>query len=1086
MYRNFRKWGLCVLYCLLFIGSAVQAGNFQFKIYIKQDGLSSNTITSIVQDKNGFIWIGSENGLSRFDGYNFMKFFKSSKDSASICNNHILGMYVDSKGQLWIGTPFGISRYNYSTNSFLNYYYLPDSDITLHSVNRFYESEDGHLYCISTEGQIFRYSESKNNFNLYRSFNFRSVTVEFENKNEIWIGHEHGLLKYNIQNATVNPNYTETQQARFLAGKNIYCLHSQGDNLWIGTIGDGLFRLNKNTGEYKQYGVEISSVYSITQDSRGNLWVGEGYGLYKYNPETDNFSFQTFPFVSESETDHATITCIFEDNQNNFWLGVKYKGLAYMFKNKNFQNIMSIETEKPSLSKEVITTVYSDEKNDLIAGFFYAGIDIFESLEKPYSKRFFDAGYGLDFPLGSVFQIFRSSAGVYYLATQQSGLRTIDLKTGHTKKVQASKAFPELSNCDLRAIDEDSKGRLWLAPHGLGLICYDPKSEKIKHYVSNPLDTTTLTNNWTFDILADTNDDIWVAAAYGLSRVSNDGTIRQYLHFQDDTNSLCNSFLNILYKDSKHRIWIGTIEGLNLYDRENDNFRQFSQANGYNFNGQNILGILEGSKGEIWISTNEGISRFEPETGEIHNFIRDDGFSSNEFLRNACYKTPQGELLFGNTLGIVKFFPDSIYKNLTIPPVYITSVKLFNHSIIGNNTKLAYGNKDFQKTRKITLDYESNVITFEYTALNYINSQKNNYAYMLEGFDKDWHYVGSKRDVTYTNLDPGNYIFRVKASNNDNVWNEEGAYLELIILPPFWKTILFRVIISLLVIGLMVLIIYLREHQVKVRNRLLEELVDKRTKELIMKSDLLAEKAHQVNQKNKQLKELNEMKDRFFSIIAHDLKNPIGTITTYTKFLNDNFEDLSSEEIKTNIGQIHTSLESTFDLLSSLLEWGSTQSGMQIMKKEEVKICPLIKSALKHFEEFASSKDLSIKFTEISPEIKLKVDKNMISSVVRNLISNAIKFSKHGGEIFISCTYDESNLFTLTVKDEGLGMSEEQLNDLFLIDKVRSTPGSKGEIGNGFGLLLSKDYIEKHNGTITVESEINKGSVFKVTLPIVH
>lgn len=1077
MDRGVLRYLVFVLFFAGVCGYAHSQANYQNTWLNKQHGLSSNDITAIVQDKLGFIWIGTENGLSRYDGYTFRNYYKSSDDSSGLCHNSILGMYVDRNNTLWIGTPFGISSFVAGKNKFCNYYYLAGSDSALHSVKYFYESKDNELFCISTEGFIYKYNREKDCFSNSISFGSRSISVAFNSDDELWLGNEHGLKKFSFKQNGFVPDKIFGGKLESLSGKVVFSLYNDENYLWAGTIGDGLYRFNKRTGEVFHYGGSIETVYAISKDANNILWIGEGNGLFSMDRKSNQFKQQIIAYSAERPNDLKTVSCIFIDSQQSLWIGMRYNGLNLRFKNKSFNNLTTTESSDIKLSKDIVTSVYVDKDGTLLVGYFRSGVDAIENQKGKYSIRRFDHSKILNFPKGSVFQFFETGQGDMLIVSQQGGIHRFNPKTGECIPLPVNTNNIDLLTSDIRSIAQSDKDNLWLAIHGQGLVHIDLKAGITHKFNSISEKNNTISNDWTFDVLVDNSKQVWICSAYGVSRYLGNGQFKRYVYAANDTLTLSNSYSNTLFEDSKQRIWVGTIEGLNLYDPQHDCFIRVVKDK--SSRKKNILGILEDDKGNLWISTNEGITRYNFDTKTSMNFTEYDGLGSNEFMRNACFKAKDGQLYFGHSNGITVFHPDSIVSNELKPSVHIVDVKLFNQSILTTTSDMQF----IYKGAKLEFDYSSNVISFEYAALNYIVPQKNSYAYKLEGFDKEWHYVGAKRDVTYTNLDPGKYRFRVIASNNDAVWNNEGTYLDLIIKPPFWKTLFFRMTISLLVFGLIIFTFYLRVRNVNNRNRLLEALVNKRTSELKHKSDLLLEQTRQLNEKNIQLKDLNGMKDKLFSVVAHDLKNPLGTVLGFTDFLRQYINTLEPDQIVDYLQNMHQATQKTYDLLDSMLEWGRTRSGLQFFEKRNYKLKDLIESVVDNLKELARGKKIQIETSYADVDMLIDADKNMFSAIIRNLISNAIKYSYPDSKVIVDCQVSDDSRVEIHVFDYGVGMLPEQLNNLFKIDKVKSVPGSKGESGHGFGLLITKDYVEKHNGTISAESEIGKGSVFTVSLP---
>jgi signal transduction histidine kinase len=474
-----------------------------------------------------------------------------------------------------------------------------------------------------------------------------------------------------------------------------------------------------------------------------------------------------------------------------------------------------------------------------------------------------------------------------------------------------------------------------------------------------------------------------------------------------------------------------------------------------------IHAITQDNKGDIWISSNNGLSRLNPEIQSIRNYSKEDGLQGDQFYQQSFLKTREGELYFGGYSGLNSFFPDSLKDNDFIPPVYITDFQIFNKPVL-----YAVPGAQFQthisEAKEIKLNWDQSVFSLSFAAINYIHPKKNQYSYIMEGFEKDWNYTdASRRYVTYTNLDPGEYTFRVRATNNDGIWNKEGTSLKIIILPPFWKTLWFKTFILSIAVIIIILIFRYRVRQLKKQKIILENSVAIKTAEL---------------------NELNASKDKFFSIIAHDLKNPFNTII--------GFSDMMKESIRLNdpatfyeyTEMINTSAIQTLRLLENLLEWANSQRGNLSFTPVPINLSEIVKDEFIMVDEMATGKNIELK-SFIPETLTFVADKNMIRTILRNLITNAVKFTHKNGQVQVNAINYNDNI-EISVSDNGIGMSKETIAKLFRIDANLSTRGTENEKGTGLGLFLCKEFAEKHNGNIWVESEEGKGSTFKFLLPL--
>nr|MBP7509992.1 hypothetical protein [Prolixibacteraceae bacterium] len=617
------------------------------------------------------------------------------------------------------------------------------------------------------------------------------------------------------------------------------------------------------------------------------------------------------------------------------------------------------------------------------------------------------------------------------------------------------------------------------------------------------------------DFLTD-GDFISIASEYnGLMRFNIiTGEYRIFKHDPNDSLSIGENTIHSLLKDKSNRIWAGTDKGgLSLFNKQTETFQSYTIEDGLPDN--TILGILESNNGDLWISSNNGISKIsisdssESPRLKFRNYSVKDGLQGSVFNRWSYFKSSTGEMYFGGLNGFNVFHPDSVIDNTFIPPVHFTDFLLYNKNVEigGKDSPLK---KHISMTDEIVLHYNQNYFTLKFIALNFIFSENNQYAYYMEGFEKEWNYTREKTEATYTNLEPGQYIFKVKASNNDGIWNEEGISVKITILPPWWKTLWFKILTVLLLAGILLSYYYYRISSIKKINIKLKQLVEERTieienqnkvlikqsNELKLSNSLLEERQKLIEdqseelmaQKNElikintELNDLNATKDKFFSIIAHDIKNPFSVILGFSEILHQNFDDFTDHQKKETAEIIYQSSKSVFELLENLLQWARSQRGLLEFKPEKTDVNKSIRKIISIFKYSAKAKNIKIK-TNLSDELFLNIDPHSLSTVLRNLLSNAIKFTYSGGEVIISTVKDETNI-SISVSDNGVGMSKEIIDRLFKINLNHTSSGTNEEKGTGLGLILVKEFVTKQGGEIFVESEPGKGSKFTFTIPL--
>ena len=644
-----------------------------------------------------------------------------------------------------------------------------------------------------------------------------------------------------------------------------------------------------------------------------------------------------------------------------------------------------------------------------------------------------------------------------------------------------------------------------------------------KHDLNN---NNSLISNNIWDVYEDGEGIVWIGTNGGLS-IYNPFTdvFTNYKADMIDSNSLSNPTINCIFEDKSGRIWIGTEGGgLNEFIKKKKIFAHYREKDG--LASDVVWGILEDGLDNLWISTSHGFSKFNPSQKSFKNYDVTDGLQSNEFTRGAYFKNKNGRMYFGGINGINAFYPNEIKDNPFSPKVVISGLYIFNQPVkigLKYNDEIILS-KPVSDVKNLTLSYKNNVITLEFSALHYASPKKNQYAYMLEGFDNDWIYTGSdKRLVHYMNLPAGTYKFWLKASNCDGVWTRaEDPILTIHILPPFWNTWWFRILTGLSIILIIVGSAYIRIYQIEKQKVKLQKMVDEQTTELRMQSEVMREvnvllkenqeelkkqkfvlqeinvlleerqeeimaqkeeiqiQAEVLREQTEELKELNATKDKFFTIIGHDLKNPFHAINGLSNYITENYIKMDDAQKIEIIGMIKESSAGAATLLENLLLWSRSQSNNILFAPEKLDMSEVVESTLLFLKIIAEKKQIKI-INKIKTGSFIFADRNMINTVVRNLISNAIKFTPAEGTVTVLCKELE-NKMEINVTDTGQGIEEVILQKLFRINSHVSTPGTMGESGTGLGLILCKEFIEKNEGKIWVESELNKGSSFKFTL----
>lgn len=1108
---SYCKSKVAIAFALLFSFSNVlilfgQIPELSFRYLSKTEGLISSTVYDLLQDSTDHIWIATNNGLDKFDGYNFTHYNSDYNDSTTLISNRTQKLLIDQSGTLWVGTNMGLCFYNYELDQFVRIS-TPENRIGLESynINEIAEDSKGNIYVL-TDNIVYLYNKDTKWFSkFYTIENSIGIRLLFDYADNLWIGtNTEGLIRVSGKDSSVKKYKTEELPGS-INSNSVFDIVEWKGKIWIATMGGGINILDPKTGKFEYVPVASSDeVYSIFLyvDNEYNLWSIDYTGLKIYSEYEKRF-IGYYPDEKNQFSIKNSVRGIFQDMQGNYWTLFEPGGIGISTVPRGFSSFSTNPNNFYHVSDSKILSIQEDNDGNLWLGNASNGIDIFYWSQNQIRHYKNDHQDPYSLGQGAIQCIRRDRKNNMWISTYHTGLQLFDQKTEHFISFSND---PNDSNSiatnDIRCIYESQNGDLLLAVHGKGIDRFNVKTKKAKHYTNR---SHGLSNDWTNDIIEDREGNIWVATAWGLSILpKGENKFKFYYSIQEDTNSISDSHVLCLLEDSKHNIWAGTINGLNLYNKEEDNFIRYNK----DFESNYICSVLEDSDNNIWVTTQEGLSKLNISSKTIENFDVREGIRAGEFYVNSAYNNNINTLYFGGTNGVDIINTDKLIINNTAPKVIINSLKLFNEEITHNRNPEILS-KSIAYTKKITLKHSQNVISIGYVALNHINPSKSNYAYKLEGFDQDWNHVGNKREAIYTNLDPKKYIFRVKASNNDNLWSKTGATIEIIILPPWYQTILFRIAVVLFAIALMFLITLLRTRQLEKTQSLLQRKVKEKTTELTGKNSileeqsqnlkeaysLLIERQHQLEEQSEEIKEqsnnleeanqelqkLNATKDKLFSIIAHDLTSPFNTILGFSDLLIQSYDEMSEEERIRLANIINQSSVRVFSLLQNLLLWARSQTKRISYVPEKLELESIIIDTLDLLKAIYLQKRIAVNVS-CPDDTQIFADLEMTKTIVRNILSNAIKFTPKQGSINLEVQKEQENV-RITISDSGMGMSKETINTILSLEPVTPGEGTEGEKGTGLGLTICKDFLTMSHGELKITSEIGKGSNFSFTLP---
>jgi signal transduction histidine kinase/ligand-binding sensor domain-containing protein/CheY-like chemotaxis protein len=839
-----------VLFLLLIIifpaTATTQESKIKFQRLSLDDGLSQSTVFCIAQDHRGFLWFGTEDGLNRYDGHTFRIYKCDPENPNSLGFSYIKALHEDRAGRLWVGSfGGGLSRYDRATDQFIRYQYREEnpSGLSSDSIQTLCEDRSGTLWIGTTSG-LNHYdpvTDTISRFNIVGddpdSQPVNVLAIAEDALGRLWVGTEHqGLFRCDRLNGGVSRFQVSGMGEDLLDNKVNSLLTDSSGDLWVGTS-HGLSRYNERNGVLEHLRertdgqdsiLDTEVINKIFEDRSGNIWIGtDARGLGRYNRDRNHFViYQANINDSMSITDN-TIHDILEDRSGVLWIGT-HTGLNYFDEEKQFLVHYHRTPDDPtSLSNNTVRSFCEDSRGDFWVA-TYDGLNRFDRQTELFTRYFHDPSNPDSIVHNKVMCVYEDHLRALWIATS-GGLDRRDPDTGAFTHFRHRRTDPRsLSSDTVRSVYEDSFGTVWVGTQG-GLNRFDRESQTFTRYLSDQTDASSISSDFILTIREDTHGLLWVGTLTGLNLYDRDhDEFIRYFADPDNPTSLSSSEVLSIFEDSTGELWFGTSSGLNRYKREYDGFEYFTEKDG--LPNDCIYAILEDDDGHIWFSTNKGLSKYDRSTGTFQNYDVSDGLQSREFNLGACYKRESGELYFGGINGFNAFFPSQIQRNCFIPPVVITDFKIFNETVpVGPDSPLK---TSISEASEITLTPGDSVISFEFVALHFSDPDKNQYAYMMEGIDKEWVDLGTRRYVTYSSMPHGTYTFRVKGSNCDGVWNEEGTSLAITVLPPFWKTKTFTAFSGIFLLFAILGVVQWRTRSILKHSRILEARVDKRTAEL--------------------------------------------------------------------------------------------------------------------------------------------------------------------------------------------------------------------------------------------------------------
>ncbi|WP_345948911.1 two-component regulator propeller domain-containing protein [Mucilaginibacter sp. PAMB04274] len=1060
--------------CRIMLGiTYAQDNSLKFSHINISQGMSNSTIEAIFQDYRGFIWFGTRDGINRYDGYQMTIYKNSVQNIGSISDNYIRCIGGDNRHAIWVGTGNGLNRFDAENNKFIRFNNVLGNNhsISGNKINCIFNDRSGEMWVGTADGRINLYNPSSNSFTRFSPFEkYRGATVGevtclledkkggfwvgstqglflFDRKHgsffhpagmisqiaynitslqedrtgNIWVGlQDHGLIRMSQDGSTITQFRHDERQPGSLATNQIKCLFTDHNGrLLIGSINGGLSIYNDQANIFLNYqnipenstSLSQRTVSSIFEDNQHNLWVGTHRGgINLYTPGMSKFRlFQSEP--KKNSLTYNDIRAFSEDNEHKIWIGTDGGGLnLFDPKSYTFEAYKNEPFNKCSLSSNAVLSIMNLDNRRVCLSTWGGGINLFDRKSKKFTYYINDPADSNSISSNYVYKCFKDTKENFWVITYYGGVNLFDVKSGKFRRfTKAPDGKTKLKGCNFVSVGQDGKQNIWFGTDDGGLNRYNLQTGKIKHY---------------FDQLEEFPD------------------------------------LQVIFIDRKGRIWVGQ-RGLYLYDPLKDSFKLYTGK--ADLDKEFIKGIEEDVHGDFWISTSNGLIKFNPDSfkAKIYNFV--DGLQGQEFEPNANLLASDGTLYFGGLNGFNQFKPDSVQANHFVPPVYLTNLLIFNKVMHPGmaGSPLAM---DISMTRKLSLTYKQSSISFYFAALNFTAAQNNRYAYRLEGMDEHWYFT-SERKAAYTNLEPGHYVFRVKAANNDGIWNPKESTVLIVIAPPYWGTWWFRI--------LTVVVISAGAYYI-----------------LSLKKNLDLKKIEK-----QRIEELHQTKIQFFTNISHEFRTPLSLILGPLETLLDDRQSLSRHYYKI----MYRNANRLLSLINELMDFRKVETGALRLKVRSGNLNSFLTELAKEFQDAAQAKSIKLNIEIKMMEQTVLFDPQVIEKIILNLLNNALKYTPVHGKITISL-FEQLNEFNsvfenelilkndtrsvkygyIRISDNGIGISKESISHLFeRYYRIKDT-----HLGSGIGLALVKSLVVLHKGDLFVHSQRGHGTDIIIGLPV--
>lgn len=1076
-----------LLWLILLIGmEGVKAqSDINFKAITAKEGLPANTVNAIIKDKYGIMWFGTSNGLSKFDGSNFTIYRHEVGNEHSLLTNDVVSLYEDKQGRLWVGTSNGgICYYDRNADRFFTFKAKnPLTNTATLSARAFYEDSRGRLW-IGTYGNLI-IIDLKTSHIISRPVRDKKVTepgsfvvlsIFEDSRHRLWLGSNKGLFLYNqvtddftgFTHADTDPNSISDDAIKTIT-------EDTNGNVWFGTqnglnkwLSNGRFKVYRTGPGYHTIGNNV--IFAIYPDSYGKLWVGTENGLDIYDPATDSFQHHVNNPRDIFSIRNNSIRSIYIDPSGIYWVGTfrggisKYDKVLALFDLKQSNHF-----DREGLGSPLVNCFAEYKDGKVFVGTDGGGLSLFDKNTRLFKRYTFIKKAGGKTAGAVVLSLYMDHLGRLWVGTYGDGVFCLDAATGNYRQFTADGSPNALANNSVSAIMEDGNGRIWMGTIGSGVSIYHPETGKFDQFNNKSASAfapKSPLNDFINVIERGPNGDIWIASngtGIAVYHTAN-GTVSRY----DKSNSnLSDDIVQSIFVAKDRTVWTGTNQGLSYFNANAKKFITYTEKNG--LANASIKTIIEDDRGKLWLSTDRGISSFDRKQKLFRNFTNENGVQLGSFNRSSGIKTSGGDIYFGGEEGF-NFFNPALLPDASAPAkVLLTGLTINNVEVVpGEDAAIQ---QQIAISKEIRLRYGQN-FSIGYVALDYTSPMQNNYAYKLEGFDNDWNYVRKTRVANYTNIDPGEYVFKVKADNNDKISNNVITSIKVVVSPPFWRTYFAYFVYAAL---FCLLIFWIRQRGI---NNLKQQFARKQ-------EDLRVEQLIETQRREAaQLHELDKEKIQFLTNLSHEFRTPISLIAApVEKLIGQKLGGGVNDELNV----INRNIRRLLNLVNQLLDFRKMEEHQLKLNLVAADVITFINETAESFKDIATKKQISLEIKNSRPHWQAWFDQDKLERIIFNLLSNAFKFTPAGGLITIETEVNENAVIpylTITVSDTGVGVPEKDLNNIFNRFYQSEQPSYILNQGTGIGLSIIKEFVELHEGSIVASLLPERGMRFVVELPL--